>query len=354
MSMRAFKLVQWGQPCQYVNVPKPSPGPGGVLIRMKAAGLCRSDLDLIDSQPGSAPYANSLNEGYILGHENAGYIAEVGSAVVDLQVGEAVVVHHMRHYGNCEYCINGSEHHCETFRHNAVSMSRGIGSDGGLAEYLLAPRAEVISIGSEDPAIYVPLTDAAVTAYHAIQTTIQRLKPGTSVALISISGIGTYGVQFVKMLSSAHIIAVDTAGERLRVAKEVRADHVVLFGDDLRLAMDQVMSLSGGRGADVINDFVGSASTLKPAAEISRPQGRIVLVGMHGGTLEVDWGLISTGCEFAMSLGSTRQDLREVCSLVKQGKVRVDVQRSSFDQVQKAYDELRAGTLTGRAVIVFP
>ncbi|KAI5920709.1 GroES-like protein [Camillea tinctor] len=355
MSMKAFKLVKWGQPGQYLEVPKPSPGPGDVLIRMKAAGLCRSDLDMVDSQPGSGPYADSLEENYILGHENAGYVAEVGSAVRDLQVGEAVVVHHMRHCGNCEYCTDGAEHHCEAYRRNAISATRGCGVDGGLAEYLLAPRTEVISIGRGDPVMYAPLTDAAVTAYHAVQTVIQRLKPGTSAVLIGIGGLGTYGVQFVKLLSSAQIIAVDVAQDRLEIAKQVGADHVILSDHtDAGPAAKQVMSLTRGRGADAIVDFVGSSSTLKLAAKISRPRGRVVLVGMQGGTLEVGWGLIGTNCEFAISLGSTRQDLREVCSLMGQGKLRVDVQRFSFDEVQKGYDELRAGNLAGRAVVVFP
>ncbi|XXH01852.1 hypothetical protein Hte_008214 [Hypoxylon texense] len=101
--MKAFKLVQWGQPGQYVDVPKPEPGPGDVLIRMKAAGLCRSDLAMVDSQPGSAPYANSIDAGFVLGHENAGFVARVGRAVADLRVGEAVVVHHMRRCGACEH-----------------------------------------------------------------------------------------------------------------------------------------------------------------------------------------------------------------------------------------------------------
>ncbi|KAL7621693.1 hypothetical protein AAE478_009020 [Parahypoxylon ruwenzoriense] len=352
--MKAFKLVQWGQSGQYVDVPKPEPGPGDVLIRMKAAGLCRSDLDMVDSLPGSAPYANSIDAGYILGHENAGFVEKVGSAVTDLRTGEGVVVHHMRHCGNCEYCTDGIEQHCEAFKRNAIGMTRGCGFDGGLAEYMLVPRTEVISIGNEDPVLYAPLTDAAVTAYHAIQTAVQRLKPGTSAALIGIGGLGTYGVQFVKLLSSARTFAIDNIQDRLRIAKDVGADETVLFEGDGSAASKEILSLTGGRGVDVIIDFVGGDDTLKFAAKISRPRGRIVLVGMQGGTLEVGWGLLATNCEFAISLGSTRQDLREVCELARSGKLRIDIQEFPFSDVQKAYDALRAGALTGRAVVVFP
>lgn len=128
-TMKAFKLTGWGQPAQYVEVPKPSPGPNDVLIRMKAAGLCRTDLDMVDSAPGSSPYADSLDANYILGHENAGYVAEVGSSVRGFRVGEAVVVHHMRHCGNCEFCSNGTEQLCQTYKspRGALWIVRGVG-----------------------------------------------------------------------------------------------------------------------------------------------------------------------------------------------------------------------------------
>ncbi|KAI0883702.1 alcohol dehydrogenase GroES domain protein [Annulohypoxylon maeteangense] len=351
--MKAYKLTQWGQPGQYVDVPKPTPGPSDVLIRMKAAGLCRSDLDMVDSKPGSAPYANSLEAGYILGHENAGIVSETGSAVTDLKVGEAVVVHHMRHCGNCEYCTDNAEQHCEAFKRNAIGMTRGCGIDGGLAEFLLVPRTEVISIGDGDPVLYAPLTDAGVTAYHAIQTAIQRLKPGTSAALIGIGGLGSYGVQFVKLLSSARIFAIDNIPERLETAQEVGADETVLFAGDGSAAAREILAKTGGRGVDAIVDFVGTSGTLGLAAKISRPRGRIVLVGMQGGTLEVGWGLLATSCEFAISLGSTRQDLREVCDLARNGKLRIDVERFGFEELDRAYEALRNGSLKGRAVVVF-
>lgn len=357
--MKAFKLIQWGQPSQYVEIPKPQPGPNDVLIRMRAAGLCRSDLDMMDSQPGSQPYAASVDANYVLGHENAGYVAELGANVTDLAVGEAVVVHHMPHCGNCRPCTDGLENHCQAFKRGAIATGRGCGGDGGLAEFLVAPRTEVISLGLDaDPVDYAPLTDAAVTAYHAVQTVVQRLKPGTSAAIIGIGGLGSYGVQFVKLLSAAQIYAVDTNEDRLKVAREVGADSGILFREDDhdgKVSGDEIMKLTQGRGVDFIIDFVGSSATLKLAARISRARGRIVLVGMHpGGSLEVGWARLATSCEFAISLGSTRQDLREVCELARQGKLRIDVQRFGFDQIPEAYEKLRRGVLTGRAVVVFP
>lgn len=353
--MKAFKLTQWGQPGEFVTVPKPALSFGDVLIRIKAAGLCRSDLDMMDSKPGSAPYANSIEPGYILGHENAGYVAELGAGVTDLKVGEAVVVHHMRHCGNCEYCTGGAEQHCEAYKRGAIAVTRGCGIDGGLAEYLVVPRGEVISVGDEDPIKYAPLTDAGVTAYHAVRIVVERLKPGTSAAVIGIGGLGSYAVQLLKLLTPARVFAIDVAEQPLKEALSLGADHAIKTPYDPNCPPGTVISNTTQRaGVDAILDFVGTDETLKLAAEISRPQGRIVLVGMEGGTLEVGWGLMATSCEFAISLGSTRQDLREVCALLKAGKLKVALQEFAFEQVQEAYDALREGRLSGRAVVVFP
>lgn len=216
------------------------------------------------------------------------------------------------------------------------------------------PRSEVISIGDGDPVMYAPLTDAAVTAYHTIRTAVQRLKPGTSAALIGIGGLGSYGVQFIKLLTSARIFAIDNIEGRLQHSKEIGADEAALFAGDGAVASAEVLSRTRGRGVDVIVDSVGTTDTLKLTAKISRPQGRIVLVGLEEGTLQVGWGLLATSCEFAISMGSARQDLREVCELARSGKLGIDVQRFEFNDVQKAYDALRAGALTGRAFVVFP
>lgn len=128
--MKAFKLTEWGQPGQYVEVPKPAPGPNDILVRMKAAGLCATDTHMLDSLPGSSPHADSLDAGFILGHENAGHVAALGSAVEGFQLGEAVVIHHMRHCDNCEFCCGGAEQLCSAHKSpkGALWITRGVGS----------------------------------------------------------------------------------------------------------------------------------------------------------------------------------------------------------------------------------
>lgn len=154
----------------------------------------------------------------------------------------------------------------------------------------------------------------------------------------------------------SRILAIDTAAHRLTVAKELGADETVLVDEDTGggQATQAILERTSGRGVDVAIDLVGTSSTLLLASKIARPRGRVVLVGIGGGTLTVGWGLLPPNCEFSISTGSTRQDLREVCELMKSGKLRVDVQNFAFSEIPKAYKELRAGRLVGRAVVVFP
>lgn len=349
-TMKAFRLGAWGEPAQYVTVAKPKAGPGEVVIRIKAAGLCRSDLDMMDSKEGSDPYASVIKGGYILGHENAGFVEELGEGVTDLKKGESVVVHHMRHCGNCEFCTAGIEQHCEFYKRGDIGMTRGCGYDGGLAEYLLVPRTEVISIGSEDPVKYAALTDAGVTSYHAVQTFAHRIRPGSTVAVIGVGGLGSYAIQFVKLLSPARIFALDVSQQSLELAAGLGA-HETVRSDET--AENVVKEKTNGKGIDFIMDFVGSDQTLQLAAKISRPQGRISVVGMQGGSVPVGWNRIATSCEFALSLGSTRKDLQEVCQLATDGLLRIDLDKFTFEQIPEAYEKLRKNDLKGRAVIVF-
>lgn len=347
--MKAYKLMQWGQPGQYVTVPKPTPGPFDVLVRVKAVGLCRSDLDMMESAPGSDPYASVLDADYILGHETAGLVEELGTSVTDLDVGEGVVVHHMRHCGFCEFCEAGIEQHCEYYKRGDIGMTRGCGFDGGLAEFLVVPRTELISIGHRDPIIYAPLTDAGVTAYSGMKNFIPQLRPGNSVAVIGIGGLGAYAVQFLKLLTSAKIIAVDNADSRLNMATELGADAKVISDCNAETA---IRNITGGKGVDAVLDLVGSDQTLQFAAKVIRPQGYMSVVGMQGGSVKLGWNLMATSSKFSLSLGSTRKDLREVCQLANDGKLQIDIDRFGFDEIPRAYEKLKTGQLKGRAVIV--
>lgn len=344
--MKAYRIVEWGKPPMFEDVAKPTAGPGEIILRMKGAGLCRSDLDMM----AGPPYSEWLQSGYTLGHENAGIVEDVGLGVTDLQEGDAVVVHHMQVCGHCDFCLNGAEQSCTTNSIGPLPITRGCGIDGGLAPFLRVPRKEVLGIGALDPVKVAPLTDAGVTAYRAVKSVEARLTAGTNAVAIGIGGLGAFGVQFLKILSQARIFAVDVSPARLRHAMSLGADHAIRSDDH---AAEHIMDLTGGRGCEAIIDFVGSDQTLALAAKVSRAQGRIVLVGMELGTLQVGWGTMATSCEFAISLGSKRADLREVCDLAARDLLQIDIERFAFDDVETAYEHLRGGKLTGRAVVTF-
>ncbi|NWK94434.1 alcohol dehydrogenase [Sphingobium lactosutens] len=346
--MRAYRLLEWGKAPEFVDVAVPEPGPGEVRLRMKGAGLCRSDLDLMEARAGEEPYATAVPAGFTLGHENAGLVDACGPGVLDLAEGDAVAVHHVHSCGFCDYCLEGAEQHCGTFARGAVTLTRGLGLDGGLAEYLVVPRRDVVPIGSLDPVSVAPLTDAGLAAYRAVQSVLHRLKPGSTAVVIGVGGLGSFGVQFLKLLSPATVIAVDRARDRQAYALELGAD-VAIDADDR--AREQIMDLTRGAGADAIIDFVGSQGSLDLASAVSRPMGRIALVGMGGGTLRVGWGHMATGCEFAVSMGSTRKDLFDLCTLAATGRVRIDKETFALDAIDEAFARLRTGQLKGRAVI---
>lgn len=350
-NMPAYRIVEWGQKPEFVDVPVPMPGPGEVLVRMAGAGLCRSDLDIIDQAAGAEPYAAVLDPGFTLGHENAGYVEALGAGVTDLKEGEHVVVHHMQVCGFCDYCLHGHEQSCNTFARGSIPLTRGVGIDGGLARFLLVPRRELFPIGSLDPVQVAPLTDAGVTSYRAVKTVAEKLYPGSYAVVIGLGGLGAYTLQFLKILTGAQVIGVDVNPARLAKAADFGADLAIAAGPR---ATEEIMEATGGRGANVIIDNVGSDATLALAASISRAQGRIVLVGMEGGRLPVGWGCTATTCEFAISLGSKRSDLSEVSRLAAQGRLKIEIERFRFDEVETAYQRLRDGTLNGRAVITFP
>lgn len=348
--MKAYRMIEWGRKPEFADVAVPVPGAGEVLIRMKGAGLCRSDLDIMEQQPAAAPYACVLPGNFTLGHENAGVVEAVGPGVTDLVEGDGVAVHHMHSCGHCDFCLHGVEQSCGTYARGAVSLTRGVGIDGGLAEFLCVARHELVPLGTLDPVRVAPLTDAGVTAYRAVQHTLDSLRPGSTAVVIGLGGLGIYGVQFLKLLSAANIIALDISPQRLAMAQEVGADHVAAPGAQTD---EWIMDLTRGRGADGVIDFVGSNDTLALAAKVSRPQGKVVLVGMEGGALHGGWGGIATNCGFVISMGSTRADLSAVCQLAAQDKLRIDLETFPLDQIELAYERLRQGKLNGRAVITF-
>ncbi|WP_341250101.1 NAD(P)-dependent alcohol dehydrogenase [Euzebya pacifica] len=344
--MRALQLTGWKTDAELVDVPEPEPGPGQVVVRIGGSGACHSDLHLMhEFEAGVVPWGPP----FTLGHENAGWVETVGAGVTGLSHGDPVAVYGPWGCGRCHRCRTGAENYCERAA-DIGAAGGGLGLDGGMAPLMLVPDPRLlVPIGDLDPVAAAPLTDAGLTTYHAVNRSRHLLGAGSTAVVIGAGGLGHMAVQFLKVLSSATVIAVDTRQEALQLAAEVGADHGVLAGED---AAAEVMELTGGRGAEVVLDVVGVDTTLALAAAVTRSLGHLTIVGIGGGTLPVNFFSVGYEVSVATTYWGTLPELMEVMTLADAGLVSSHVQTFDLDDAPKAYESMQAGTLTGRAVIV--
>lgn len=348
--MKAVQLVAWQSEPELVEVARPTAGPGQVVIKIAGAGLCHSDLHLIhDFGDGMFPWGPP----FTLGHENSGWVHEVGSGVAGLAVGQAVAVHGPWGCGACPPCRAGQDTYCHapTAGYGAA-FGGGLGVDGGQAEYMLVPDARhLVPIPDGlDPVAAAPLTDAGLTPYHAVKLSLAKLLPGTTALCIGVGGLGHMGVQILQALTAARIIAMDLKDEALALATDCGADLTIRSDADDAVA--QVREVTGGLGADVVIDFVGLDSTLATAVACARMQGDMTIVGVGGGTFPM--GLFAAPYELCVRsiYWGSRAELGEVLALAASGKISPEYSRFSLDEALSAYAALGAGALKGRAVIV--
>jgi propanol-preferring alcohol dehydrogenase len=344
--MHALRLTQWKTEPSLVEVPDPSPGPGEVLVRVGGAGACHSDLHLMhDFEPGMLPF----DPPFTLGHENAGWVEALGAGVKGLEVGQPVAVYGPWGCGRCARCAQGMENYCEHQAEIKVSGG-GLGLDGGMASYLLVPDGRLlVPLRDLDPADAAPLTDAGLTPYHAIKRSLHLLTPGSTAVVIGVGGLGHLGVQILKAMCAATVVAVDQRPEALELAKRSGADLTVTAGES---AADEIREATRGRGADVVIDFVGADATLALAAAAGRSLGHITCVGIAGGAFPFSFFSLPYEGSLATTYWGSRPELIEVLALAEAGHLRPEIHRFTLDQAADAYRQLADGKLTGRAVIV--
>ena len=339
-TMRAYRLLDWQQP-GFADVAGPSPAAGEVLVRVGGVGLCHSDVLFLDSPAGVLPY----DVPFTLGHETAGWVEAMGDGVDDLAVGDAVAVACMSPCWTCRWCLRGADNYCVDSWHG-----RGFGQDGGLASHLVVRRAEVVALGALDPAVVAPLTDAGATSYHAVQRVRTKLPDdGATVVVIGVGGLGGYALQWLRLQTSARIVAVEAREERAQAARDLGADEVLVAGDGLSRRLRDAV---GPDGADGVLDFVGNDQTLNAAIRNAATMGAVAIVGQGFGTAPVKWGQLRHDCDVFIPQGAPIAELREVVALAQQHELRHDVEQFGFDETPLAYERLRAGTLNGRAVVV--
>jgi len=346
--MKALQYTKIGQHPEVVEIEKPTPGPGQVLLRVTAAGVCHSDefvMGLSEEDYTAGGYPLPLT----LGHEGAGVVDELGEGVEHLQVGDAVAVYGPWGCGRCRPCSQGKENYCVNAAAEGIKPP-GLGAPGSMAEYMIVddPR-HLVPLGDLDPVENVSLTDAGLTPYHAIKTSLPKLGAGTFAVVIGTGGLGHVGIQILKALSGAQVIALDVSDEKLELATHVGADHVLISDAD---AADGIRELTGGLGADAVFDFVGVAPTIALATSVAATEADVTIVGIGGGTAQVGFGSIAYDAAVRVPYWGSRSELIEVLELARAGRVSVETQRYSLDDGPKAYEALAAGTVRGRAVIV--
>ena len=348
--MRALRLLSWKSEPTLVEVAEPKAGPGDAVIRIGGAGACHSDLHLMhDFVEGVLPWGPP----FTLGHENAGWVHELGPGVVGLEVGQPVAVYGAWGCGACSRCLQGVESYCENLAAApAPGGGCGLGLDGGMADYLLVPAAArhlVPLPDGLDPVAAAPLTDAGLTPYHAIRRSWAKLVPGSTALVIGVGGLGHLAVQILKATTAARVIAVDMRPEVLHEAAEDGADFT-LQPDDNAAAV--IREQTGGRGADVVIDFVGADATLALGLAAARQCGDLTIVGLAGGTLPLSF----FGLPFEVSVQTTywgsRPELVEVLDLAGRGLVRPRMTTYPLAQAVDAYRALAEGKVNGRAVVV--
>ncbi|MBD8061082.1 NAD(P)-dependent alcohol dehydrogenase [Oceanitalea stevensii] len=343
--MKALQYRTIGAAPEVVEIETPEPGPGQVRLKVTAAGVCHSDSFIMSLPEEQYIYGLPLT----LGHEGAGVVDKVGEGVTGVELGTAVAVYGPQGCGRCYMCAQGKENYCERAGELGIAPP-GLGAPGAMAEYMVVDDARhLVPLGDLDPVQNVSLTDAGLTPYHAIKGSLDKLVPGSAAVVIGAGGLGHVGIQILRAVSPATVIALDLAEDKLALAKEVGAHHAFLSDDD---AVAEVRALTGGRGVAAVFDFVGAQPTMDLGAKMVAVGGHQVLVGVGSGSLPV--GMLDRPYESQVRAPywGYRHELFEVLNLARTGAVHVETEVFSLDDAPKAYEKLHDGTLRGRAVIV--
>jgi NAD+-dependent secondary alcohol dehydrogenase Adh1 len=324
------------------EVPEPViSDPLDVIVKIGGAGVCRTDLHIIEGQ-WDAAMGTPLP--YILGHENAGWIQETGPGVTNLAAGDTVILHPTTTCGLCRACRAGDDMHC------AASTFPGLSRDGGMAEYLLTSARACVKLDPQTrPQDVAALADAGITAYHAVRKALPLLYPGTTCVVIGAGGLGHIGIQCLAALTATRIIVADRNPEALKLAAELGAQHTVVADGG---QVGAVAELTGGRGAEVVLDFVAEQGAEADGFAMTAPAGSYYVIG-YGGTMHVPTlDIISTERNIIGNIVGTYNDLAELMALAQAGRVTLHTRSYPLAQAAGALADLDAGRIRGRAVLV--
>ena len=339
--MKAVRVHAYHQQPVLEDVPEPEvTGPLDVVVKVGGAGVCRTDLHIIEGQWAEI---SGVRLPYTIGHENAGWVAAVGSAVTNVAVGDTVILHPTPTCGLCHACRAGDDMHCTD---NAFP---GIDRDGGMAEYLLTSARACIRLDpGTRPEDVAALADAGITAYHAVRKAVPLLYPGTVCVVNGAGGLGHIGIQSLTALTATRIVVVDRNPDALKLAETLGADETVLADGK---HVDAVRDLTGGAGAEVVLDFVAEQGAQQDAFAMTRRGGSHFVIG-YGGNIDIPTiDIISTERNVIGNLVGTYNDLVELMVLAQAGKVTLHTKRYPLDGALDALADLDAGKVRGRAIL---
>ena len=345
--MRAIQYLGVNR-VESTEVGRPTITPGHVVLRVAAAGICQTDIHV------RAASEEMIPTGVVLGHEIAGHVVECADDVDGPSIGDLIVVHPVWSCGRCRQCVAGRENAClSTGGRLYPAATPGISIDGGLAEFVTVPASAVVSATGLDPAFAAVLPDAGLVPYHSINAAKDNLRPGSTAVVIGMGGLGQFAVELLRALTGVRIIALDIKEAALAAVRQ-KVDHT--FVSDSPDVAEQVMEAAGGYGADFVLDLVGSSATLKLAGAVVAPYGSIRVPGLSDGVFEFETSQLATSLPWGASItrpySGTYQDLHDLVALAKTGRIDINLVRYNFDEALQAFDDLEAGKINGRAVVM--
>lgn len=337
------------KPLEISEVPVPKPKDSEVLIKVKAVGVCHSDLHLweggYDTGDGFMKVTDrGVKFPVIPGHEIVGTVTEIGSTVQGIAVGDNVLVYPWIGCGNCSACRIGNDNVCD------APHSLGVFQNGGYAEYALIPHFKFLAkVTGMDLEAAASLACSGLTAYNAIKKSGATSQ--SNVVIFGAGGLGLMGVQIARAITNANIIIVDIDDAKLQTAKELGADHAVNSKDPE--ATQKIMTLCGGKGADCVIDFVNAPPTVKMGLAIIRKRGTMTLVGLFGGAIELS--LVTVPLKAITIQGAytgNYNEMVELLNLAKRGVINPIIsKRYSLSEANTALEDLKARKILGRAII---
>jgi NAD+-dependent secondary alcohol dehydrogenase Adh1 len=340
--VKAVRVHEYGKPPSLDDIPEPGiEGPLDVLVKVDAAGVCRTDLHIIEGQWAEK---SGVELPYVIGHENAGTVIGVGNAVSNVTEGDHVILHPLVTCGLCRACRSGDDVHC------ADSEFPGINRDGGMADLLRTSIRSVVKLDEGlEPADVAALADAGLTAFHAVRKAVPLLHPGANVVLVGAGGLGHIGLQCLLAMTAARVTVVDRSAEVLEKATALGAHHTVLSDGS---QVDEVLDETAGEGAQVVLDFVGEHGTEAEGVAMTKDAGSYFVIG-YGGHVDIPTiDIISREISVIGNLVGSYNDLVDLMTLAANGDVRLSTQKYGLDDALQALDDLDGGRVPGGRAIL--